>query len=130
GAGIALQRAWVMLLVLLCLQYSRGRLRGPLALLLAVVVVLMVNPLIWTRPGFGLSFAAVLALLAFFQGRRSNRLEALWLPQLVVFVALLPLLLWWGQPVSLLQCLANLVAIPLLSLDRKSTRLNSSHVKI
>src|SRR5690606_30550479 len=65
GAGIALQRAWVMLLVLLCLQYSRWRLRWPLALLLAVVVVLMVNPLIWLRPGFGLSFAAVLGLLAF-----------------------------------------------------------------
>src|SRR5690606_30920058 len=38
GAGIALQRAWVMLLVLLCLQYSRWRLRWPLALLHAVVV--------------------------------------------------------------------------------------------
>lgn len=116
GAGIALQRAWVMLLVLLLVQQSRWRLRWPLALLLAAVVVLMVNPLIWLRPGFGLSFAAVLGLLAFFQGRRSNRLEALWLPQLVVFFVLLPLLLWWGQPVSLLQCLANLIAIPVLSL--------------
>src|SRR5690606_35778485 len=62
------------------------------------------------------SFAALLALLAVVQGRRSNRLEALWQPQLVVVAALLPWLLWWGQPVSLLQCLANLIAIPVLSL--------------
>ena len=116
GAGIALQRAWVMLLVLLLLQQSRYRLRWPLALLIAAMVVLMINPLIWLRPGFGLSFAAVLALIVFLQGRNSSRADALWLPQLLVFVALLPLLLWWGQPVSLLQCVANLLAIPFLSL--------------
>lgn len=115
GAGIALQRAWVMLLVLLLLQQSRWRLRWSLAILLALVAVLVINPLIWTRPGLSFSFVAVLALLAFFSGRQSNRAEALWLPQWVVFWGLLPVLLWWGQPVSLLQCLANLVAIPLLS---------------
>ncbi len=116
GAGIALQRAWIMLLVFLLLQQSRFCMRWPLALCAAVVAVLIVNPLIWTRPGFGLSFLAVLGLVAFFLGRNSSRMESLWLPQIVAFAVLMPLLLWWGQPVSLLQCLANLLAIPLLSL--------------
>lgn len=116
GTGIALQRAWIMIMVLLWLFFSGWRLNWLSALSLALLLVLLLNPLIWTRAGFGFSFIAVLSLLAFFNGRTNGRLQALVLPQWVVFVTMLPLLWFWGLPVSLMQVWTNLLAIPLLSL--------------
>ena len=112
GAGIALQRAWVMLAVALLLYNSRVNLNWLSAIAVALAVVLLINPLVWLSAGFQYSFAAVLALLLFFLQRKNHKLEALWLPQIVVFLALLPLFVYWQQPVSLMQCLANLLAIP------------------
>lgn len=116
GAGIALQRAWLMLAVAVLLLNIRQQFNWLNAIACAVLVVLLVNPLAWLSAGFMYSFAAVLALLLFFNGRKSNKLEALWLPQWVVFLALLPLFLFWQQPVSLLQLLANMLAIPWFTL--------------
>ncbi|UXD87614.1 DNA internalization-related competence protein ComEC/Rec2 [Thalassolituus hydrocarboniclasticus] len=116
GMGIALQRAWIMIMVLLWLFFSGWRFNWLTALSLALLLVLLVNPLIWTRAGFGFSFVAVLALLAFFTGRRQGWLQTLFLPQWVVFISMLPLLWFWLLPVSLVQVGANLLAIPLLSL--------------
>lgn len=116
GAGIALQRAWIMLLVAVLLYSSRLQLNWLVAISTALLIVLIVNPLIWLSAGFAYSFMAVLALLLFFQHRKSNKLEALWLPQVIVFLALFPIFVYWQQPVSLMQCLANLLAIPWLSL--------------
>ncbi|MCD8532206.1 MAG: DNA internalization-related competence protein ComEC/Rec2 [Saccharospirillaceae bacterium] len=116
GTGIALQRAWIMIMVLLWVLFSGWRLNWLTALSLALLLVLLVNPLIWTRAGFGFSFVAVLSLLAFFGGRSNGRLQTFVLPQWVVFMAMLPLLWFWGLPVSLLQVFTNLLAIPLLSL--------------
>lgn len=116
GSGVALQRAWLMFALVLVLQGTRLKLNWMTAIAFALLLVVLINPLIWTGPGFSYSFVAVLALLLFFSARKSNWLEALWLPQWVVFVALLPLFISWQQPVSLLQWWANLVAIPLVSL--------------
>ena len=115
GSGIALQRAWLMLAVLLMLHSIRWNFSPYLALSSAFLGVLLVNPLAWVSAGFAYSFAAVTALILFFTGRKTHWFEALWLPQVVVFVALFPLFLWWQQPVGLQQILANLVAIPYLN---------------
>ncbi|TVV43717.1 DNA internalization-related competence protein ComEC/Rec2 [Thalassolituus sp. C2-1] len=116
GMGIALQRAWIMIMALLWLLFSGWCFNWLTVLSLALLLVLLVNPLIWTRAGFGFSFVAVLALLAFFSGRRQGWLQTLFLPQWVVFISMLPLLWFWLLPVSLVQVGANLLVIPLLSL--------------
>lgn len=116
GAGIALQRAWIMLAVVLLLLNIRHRLNWLAAIACAALLVLLVNPMVWLSAGFMYSFTAVFTLLLFFNGRTSNRLEALWLPQWVIFLSMLPMLLWWQQSVSFIQLLANLLAIPWLTL--------------
>lgn len=115
GMGVALWRAWLMLAVVLLVQQSRWRLPWLTAIALALWLLLLANPLAWRLTGFQYSFAAVAVLLVFFSYRRHSKIEALWRPQLLLFVAMLPLLLYWGQAVSPLQALANLVAIPYVS---------------
>lgn len=116
GAGIALQRAWIMLLVVLIVLGLRRRLAPVAALSYAFLIVLLVNPLMFTAAGFGFSMMAVAALLLFLGGRRVSWRQGVWLPQWLVFCALLPLMLWWGQAVGLVHLLCNAVAIPLLGL--------------
>ena len=115
GSGVALQRAWLMFALVLGLQSTRLKLNWLTAISFAMLLVVINNPLIWTGPGFSYSFSAVFALLLFFTARQSNLVEAVYLPQWVVFISLLPLFLWWQQPVSIMQCFANLIAIPYVS---------------
>jgi competence protein ComEC len=116
GAGIALQRAWIMLLVVLLVMGLRRRLAPVAALSYAFVIVLLVNPLMFTSAGFGFSMMAVASLLLFLGGRRVNLWQGLWLPQWLVFLGLLPLMLWWGQAVGWVHLLCNAIAIPVLGL--------------
>ncbi|GAA5523525.1 ComE operon protein 3 [Microbulbifer aestuariivivens] len=69
GAPLSAQRALVMLAVLLLAWYWRRRLHSALALLLALAIVLTLQPLAFHGPGFWLSFLAVAALLLGFRGR-------------------------------------------------------------
>lgn len=115
GSGVALQRAWLMFAVVLLIQSTRLKFSWLTTISFALLLVVVINPLVWTGPGFSYSFAAVSALLLFFTARRSSVLEAMWLPQWVIFVALFPLFIWWQQPVSFVQCITNLLAIPFVS---------------
>lgn len=87
-------------------------------LLLALVAVLLVEPLAALLPGFWLSFTAVATLIYCFRARLGG-----WRPwqawtraQWVMATGLLPVLLATGLPVSLSAPLANLVAVPWISL--------------
>ncbi|MBB3168468.1 DNA internalization-related competence protein ComEC/Rec2 [Simiduia aestuariiviva] len=90
--------------------------------LLALALVLLVNPLQAADPGLYLSFGAVLVLLVRFSARRwegQQGLVRLWhwvMPQWWVFIGLLPLgaALWGG--ISLSSVLANTLAIPWVSM--------------
>lgn len=114
-AGVSLQRAsWMLLFAALYTLWLR-RVSPSLILLTAVVVMLLFNPLLYTRTGFVFSVLAVWAILQFFQGRRSGWLGVLWWPQWVVFAALMPVMLWWQNPVNVGHLLANAVAIPWLT---------------
>lgn len=120
GFSIPTQRALVMVAVAQWALLSRRGLRPLDGLLLALAAVLGWDPLAPTDLGFWLSFAAVGVLLLAFVGRREGGRRwpgrGLWRAQWAVFVGLLlPLALLVGQ-VSLLAPLANLVAIPLVTL--------------
>ncbi|OUM26967.1 DNA internalization-related competence protein ComEC/Rec2 [Pseudomonas putida] len=118
GAGVPVQRACLMLAVVLLWRLRFRHLGAMLPLLLALVAVLLVEPLAALLPGFWLSFAAVATLIYCFSARLGG-----WRPwqawtraQWVIAIGLLPVLLATGLPVSLSAPLANLVAVPWVSL--------------
>ncbi|MBF6030387.1 DNA internalization-related competence protein ComEC/Rec2 [Pseudomonas sp. P115] len=118
GFGVPVQRACVMLgLVLLWrLRFRHLGLWWPL--LLAFNGVLILEPLASLQPGFWLSFAAVAVLILTFGGRLGPwRLWQAWTrPQWLIAIGLFPVLLALGLPISLSAPLANLVAVPWISL--------------
>ena len=118
GAGVPVQRACLMLAVVLLWRLRFRHLGAMLPLLLALVAVLLVEPLAGLLPGLWLSFSAVAILIYCFGARLGG-----WRPwqawtraQWVIAIGLLPVLLATGLPVSLSAPLANLLAVPWVSL--------------
>ncbi len=114
-AGFALptQRAVIMLAVV-CIALLRRRFIHPWqALLLALAAVLAWDPAAPLSGGFWLSFCAVAAILVTANGYAP---EPRWRSglriQLVISIALLPLLILWFRQLPLSSPLANFVAIP------------------
>ena len=124
GFGLPAQRALVMAAVLMLASLFNRKQAVSLRFLLAMAVVLTLNPLSFLGMGFWLSFGAVAALLLIQRpSARSaqNRSISGWLgrglrPQLAVAAMLFaPLLFFTGQA-SLLGPVVNLAAIPLVGL--------------
>jgi competence protein ComEC len=132
GWGVPAQRTVLMLALVVGLRLGARRWPWPAVWLLAMVAVLSLDPWALMQPGFWLSFVAVGILFASGErsrresdggpasanpGRRAGR--ALWgllREQGVVTLALAPLtLLLFGQA-SLVGLVANLVAIPWVTL--------------
>ncbi|WP_442113144.1 DNA internalization-related competence protein ComEC/Rec2 [Pseudomonas sp. NUPR-001] len=118
GFQVPVQRACVMLAVVLLWRLRYRHLGVGVPLLLALNAVLLWEPLASLLPGFWLSFAAVAVLLFTFSGRLGA-----WSPwrawgraQWLIALGLLPVLIALGLPVSLSAPLANLFAVPWLSL--------------
>lgn len=116
GFGLPAQRALVMAAVFMLATLFSIKQPASLRFLLAMAVVLSLNPLSFLGMGFWLSFLAVAALLL---AQPPGPRPTTWLiaslrPQLAVAAGLLvPLLFWMGE-VSLLGPLVNLPAIPLV----------------
>ena len=117
GFSLPTQRALLMLLVFYITQMIRRPQAGLYYFFCALVFVLLLDPLAAMDAGFWLSFGAVFCLLFAFAGRRDPRkIAALLKAQAILFVGLaLPLSIITGS-VSLVAPLANIVAIPLVSL--------------
>ena len=118
GFGVPVQRACVMvgLVLLWRLRFRHLGLWWPL--LLALNGVLILEPLASLQPGFWLSFAAVAVLVLAFGGRLGpwSVWQAWTRPQGLIAIGLFPVLLVLGLPISLSAPLANLVAVPWISL--------------
>ena len=128
GWGLPAQRTVWMLAVAVLLQQSGRRWPWPQVWLLAMGVVVAVDPWALLQAGFWLSFVAVGVLLASDQRRRDAELPradersmlvrlkqagmALGWEQAVITVALTPLSLLLFQQVSVVGLLANALAIP------------------
>jgi len=114
GWSLPTQRALVMLLVLSAGVFFRHRINPWHAWSLALIGVLLLDPLSAIDPGFWLSFSAVAWLIFFLGGRRSkNRWYSMLRAQWVVVIGLLPLTLMLFSRIPVASMLANLVAIPL-----------------
>ncbi len=117
GLSLPTQRALIMLAVaLLALVWQRS-LRPTSALCLALLLVLLLDPGAPLAAGFWLSFTAVATLLYALAGRHALRQPLQrWLNlQVFILLALLPASFIFFQSASLLAPIANLIAIPWVS---------------
>lgn len=118
GFEVPVQRACVMvgLVLLWRLRFRHLGIWWPL--LLALNAVLILEPLASLQPGFWLSFAAVAVLVLAFGGRLGPwRVWQAWTrAQWLIAIGLFPLILVLGLPVSLSAPLANLFAVPWISM--------------
>ena len=118
GFEVPVQRACVMIGLVLLWRWRFRHLGVWLPVLVALLAVLLGEPLASLQPGFWLSFGAVMLLILIFSGRLgawswwSTLLRAQW----AMAIGLLPLLLALGLPVSASGPLANLVAVPVVGL--------------
>ena len=126
GLSIPTQRALIMLSGFAIAALLRRNYRALDALGLALLLVLLWDPLSVLSPGFWFSFIAVAVIFYTLAGRASTQPDTrllrftgklgLWVRlQLMITLALLPLSLYLFQQSSLVAPLANLVLVPYVS---------------
>ncbi|MEO8160996.1 MAG: DNA internalization-related competence protein ComEC/Rec2, partial [Arenimonas sp.] len=118
-AGFALPtlRTLLMIFAVLLARLFRRAGSGADSLALALVVLLLADPLSVLAPGFWLSFAGVAWLLWCLPAREQvGHLRGFVAAQAVATVALLPLTAWFFGQASLPGPLTNLLGIPVISL--------------
>jgi competence protein ComEC len=118
GFEVPVRRACLMLGLVLLWRLRFRHLGAWWPLLLALNGILLLEPLASLQPGFWLSFAAVAILIFTFAGRLGAwRWWQTWTrAQWLIAIGLCPLLLALGLPISLSGPLANLFAVPWISL--------------
>jgi competence protein ComEC len=118
GFEVPVRRACVMVALVLLwrLRFRHLGLWWPLAL--AFILVLLVEPLASLQAGFWLSFGAVAVLVWVFGGRLGawSWWRVWWRAQWTLALGMLPLFFALGLPLSLSGPLANLIAVPWVSL--------------
>ena len=117
GFSASAQRAWVMCVIALVylMGFKRSSLWHPF--IMGLTVVLILDPLAPLGVGFWYSFVcvALLLALAYLGPRLSSPWVVLVMVQCVLMVGLTPVNSYFGVPHSLSNSLANLVAIPWVS---------------
>jgi len=122
GFSVPTQRALVMVAVVMLAIILQRRTRPSSLLALALLLVLIIDPMAVLAPGFWLSFAAVAVILYGMAGRLGG--ESGWRKwwwrwgrvQWLVTIGLFPILILLFQKASLVSPLANLFAVPWVSL--------------
>ena len=118
-AGFALPtvRTWLMIAVVLSARLLRRPQTGRESFALALVTVLVFDPLSVLAPGFWLSFAGVGWLIwCLPQSRDLGRVRNFMQAQGVAMLGLLPLTIWFFGQASIPGPLANLFGVPVISL--------------
>ena len=114
--AIPTQRSMIMIAVAMGGIVCQRHLHASHVLALALVAVLLWDPLAVVAPGFWLSFGAV-AMIGYTVAGRVENLGAgrlLWRINWITAIGLAPLLLLFFGQVSLISPIANLLAVPIL----------------
>jgi competence protein ComEC len=117
GFSVPTQRTLYMLMVFAVVLWSGRQFAISQVLVIALFVVVLIDPWAVIAPGFWLSFGAV-AMLAYALGARigqQNWLIAVLKTQWAVTIGMLPLLLVMFNQASIISPIANAFAIPLIS---------------
>ena len=114
GFSLPTQRALIMLAVIMGALLLRRHLHPLQAMAIALLLVVIRDPLSLQSAGFWLSFGAV-GILYLVASRGKGRWSWLW-QQFSISLGLMPILIWQQMDLSLLSPLVNLAAIPLFSL--------------
>ncbi len=118
GFGLPTVRTLLMIGVVALARCLRRQPTGLQSLAMALVVVLLFDPLSVLAAGFWLSFVGVAFLMLCLMTRgRGLRgfLHELSAGQMVMTLSLLPLTMWFFGEASLVGALSNLVAVPFVS---------------
>lgn len=118
GFQVPVRRACIMIALVLLWRLRFRHLGVWWPLLVAMTLVLSVNPLVSLQPGFWLSFCAVAVLLLTFSGRLGawSWWRAWSRAQWCVALGLLPAMVALALPISLTGPWVNLVAVPWISI--------------
>ncbi len=118
GFSIPTQRAMVMAAVVFLSIYTMQSFRPWNILAIALLCVLVWNPFSVLAPGFWLSFIAVAIILFSVKGKKSSERWGLHVVkiQLALALGLLPITLLFFQQASLISPIANLFAVPWVSI--------------
>ncbi|HEY6940378.1 DNA internalization-related competence protein ComEC/Rec2 [Dokdonella sp.] len=117
GGSLPTMRTLAMIAVVAAMRFGRRDGGAAHTLALALLAILLVDPLATLEAGFWLSFVGV-AFLMLALGPVRGRLRflrELGFGQLVMTIALLPLSVWFFGETSLVGALSNLVAVPVVS---------------
>ncbi|MEO6688967.1 MAG: ComEC/Rec2 family competence protein, partial [Dokdonella sp.] len=117
GGSLPTVRTVAMISVVTLTRFGRRASSGPHGLALALIAILVFDPLATLSAGFWLSFVGVAFLmLCLTRGPGFlGFLRELSVGQLVMTVSLLPLSVWFFGQASLVGALSNLIAVPLIS---------------
>lgn len=116
GLSIPTQRALVMVIVIMFSIFIKRRVAPIQVLSVSLILVLIMDPFAVLSAGFWLSFTAVACILYIAQYRHPPG-KYLWLHiHFWIAAGLTPLLLLFFQETSFIAPLANLLAVPLVSL--------------
>jgi len=118
GFSIPTQRALIMVSVVMLGIFLKRKIRAAHTLIMALFIILLLDPLVVLSAGFWLSFTAVGAIMYALNQRVANR--GLWTAfgkvQFVTLIGLAPFLVMFFQKVSLVSPIANMIAVPWVSM--------------
>ncbi len=117
GFAVPAQRALIMLSIVLLSIFNRHKIQSTQVLSLALLSVILLDPVAVLSAGFWLSFAAVAIISLASSGRLAidKGWRILGRVQWRISLGLIPLLLFLFQQASLVSPVANLFAIPIVS---------------
>lgn len=116
GFSLPTQRALIMIGVFLFSLFSAKRILTLNAVCIAIVLILIMDPLAIIAADFWLSFTAVILILYITRYRinKRNHLQR-WLHlQCLLSLALFPVLIFWFKQIPFYSVLANIIAIPVI----------------
>ncbi|MFT5138898.1 MAG: competence protein ComEC [Lysobacterales bacterium] len=117
GLGTSTRRALVMILVFYLVSMMKRNVTPWQGLFVALLLLLVLNPLAPLAAGFWFSFFAVSILLLQFCGHTDSGhwFKKLILAQTGLVIAMLPIGMFWFQQATLLGLVSNFIAIPWVS---------------
>lgn len=115
GFSIPTQRSLAMILVALYALVTRQKTMSWHLLALAWLGIGLIDPLATLQLGFWLSFGCVGALIYGGTHASSSRWRKWIMPQMIVFIGLLPMGVLFFHQASLLSPLANFIALPIIN---------------